>query len=315
MDQDQNASEQSSLVKAVPATFDRGVLLVDETQEGGHNPPQAIQRAFYDSVLLDTDYYTIFIDSPEDFLTKSRAGQYSPVIWVDDDEDTHLLSYSLDNIEWYLGYDADFLLAGWQTIYTITGQRHFYPGSFYYDNLGITYIAQNPQTDFTGATGLNGWPDLEVKNHPIYQNRLPDIDIFTESAQAEVIYTFDSYSSHPFFGDKPVGVALDTYHGKRVVLGFPLYWLTEASAQALVAKVLEYFAEESVLYGDVNGDWSMSILDVTYLINYLYKDGPPPERMNNADVDNSCAINLLDVTYMINYLYKNGPEPLEGCVI
>ncbi|UCD94404.1 MAG: hypothetical protein JSU69_11685, partial [Candidatus Zixiibacteriota bacterium] len=298
----------------IPATFDGGILLVDETQSGGYNPTTQEQTAFFESIFTGQPYTRIQVNEAVDVVSRSLVGQYNPIFWIDDDDTVHVLEESLDTLDWFLDYDTDFLLAGWQTIYAITGQRHFYSGSFYYDNLGITYIAQNPQTDFTGATGLNGWPDLEVRDHPFYMNRLPDIDIFTESAQAEVIYTFDSYSSHPFFADKPVGVALDTYHGKRVVLGFPLYWLTEASAQALITKVFEYFAEESVLYGDINGDWSVSILDVTYLINYLYKEGPPPEDMNNADVDAGCAINLLDATYLINYLYKNGPEPLEGCV-
>ena len=112
-----------------------------------------------------------------------------------------------------------------------------------------------------------------------------------------------------------MGIAYDAFHGKRIVLGFPLYWLTVSSAEALVAKALEYFAEESVLYGDVNGDWSVDILDITFLINFLYKSGPPPPDLNNGDPDGSCVINILDAAYLINYLYKGGAEPVEGCVI
>jgi hypothetical protein len=100
-----------------------------------------------------------------------------------------------------------------------------------------------------------------------------------------------------------------------VVLGFPLFWLTDESAQALIAKVFEYFAEESVCYGDVNGDWAINLLDITFLINYLYKDGPAPPDINNGDPDGSCTINILDVTHLINYLYKGGAAPVEGCVI
>jgi hypothetical protein len=36
--------------------------------------------------------------------------------------------------------------------------------------------------------------------------------------------------------------------------------------------------------------------------------------MNNADPNGSCNVNILDITYLISYLYKNGPEPMEGCV-
>ncbi|UCD94331.1 MAG: hypothetical protein JSU69_11305, partial [Candidatus Zixiibacteriota bacterium] len=61
--------------------------------------------------------------------------------------------------------------------------------------------------------------------------------------------------------------------------------------------------------GDANGDDMVNILDVTYIINYLYKNGPAPEPMDAADADASGSINLLDVTHIINYLYKMGDPP------
>jgi len=66
--------------------------------------------------------------------------------------------------------------------------------------------------------------------------------------------------------------------------------------------------------GDVDNSGTINILDVTYLINYLYKSGPDPDCGTSysgicGDVDNSGTINILDVTYLINYLYKGGPEP------
>jgi hypothetical protein len=63
------------------------------------------------------------------------------------------------------------------------------------------------------------------------------------------------------------------------------------------------------LCGDVNCSESINLLDITYLIQYLYKGGPPPCDEWRADVNGSGGINLLDITYMINYLYKGGPEP------
>lgn len=61
--------------------------------------------------------------------------------------------------------------------------------------------------------------------------------------------------------------------------------------------------------GDVNDDDDINILDITYLINYLYKEGPAPSVPEAADVDNSGEINILDITYIISFLYKEGPEP------
>lgn len=61
--------------------------------------------------------------------------------------------------------------------------------------------------------------------------------------------------------------------------------------------------------GDINHDGSVNLLDITYLISYLYKDGPAPPYFKLADVNANCVINLLDITYLISYLYKGGPAP------
>jgi len=60
---------------------------------------------------------------------------------------------------------------------------------------------------------------------------------------------------------------------------------------------------------DVDYNGIINILDVTFILNYLYKGGLPPEPMASADVNSDGIINLLDVTYIINYLYKAGPAP------
>ena len=62
--------------------------------------------------------------------------------------------------------------------------------------------------------------------------------------------------------------------------------------------------------GDANGDGGVNLLDITFIINYLYKEGAAPEPMEAADADGNLAVNLLDITYLINYLYKDGPDPL-----
>ncbi|PKK83833.1 MAG: hypothetical protein CVT49_06770 [candidate division Zixibacteria bacterium HGW-Zixibacteria-1] len=62
--------------------------------------------------------------------------------------------------------------------------------------------------------------------------------------------------------------------------------------------------------GDANGSATINILDVTFLINYLYKAGPPPDPQESGDANGNGSINLLDVTYLIGYLYKGGPAPM-----
>jgi len=63
--------------------------------------------------------------------------------------------------------------------------------------------------------------------------------------------------------------------------------------------------------GDATGNGSHNILDITHLINYLYKGGlpPTPYPLCSGDANCDCQINILDVTYLINYLYKGGNPP------
>ena len=60
--------------------------------------------------------------------------------------------------------------------------------------------------------------------------------------------------------------------------------------------------------GDVNHDGRIDILDIIFIINYKYKEGPEP-GMYEGDVNCDETINILDIIYLINYKYKDGPAP------
>ena len=61
--------------------------------------------------------------------------------------------------------------------------------------------------------------------------------------------------------------------------------------------------------GDFNGDGSVDIADVVFLINYLYTSGPAPDPLESGDVNCDDEVNIADVIFLINYLFKNGPWP------
>ncbi len=61
--------------------------------------------------------------------------------------------------------------------------------------------------------------------------------------------------------------------------------------------------------GDVNGDETIDLGDVVMLINYLYRDGVPPDPVAAGDVNCDYIVDLGDVVYLINYLFKGGPPP------
>lgn len=70
--------------------------------------------------------------------------------------------------------------------------------------------------------------------------------------------------------------------------------------------------EVPLLRGDVDGDGSVSISDVTTLIDYLLSGNAQAINAENADVDQDGAISISDVTALIDYLLSgNWPEEPE----
>ncbi|MFH0931448.1 MAG: dockerin type I repeat-containing protein [Candidatus Zixiibacteriota bacterium] len=61
--------------------------------------------------------------------------------------------------------------------------------------------------------------------------------------------------------------------------------------------------------GDANGDRIVTVADVIYLINYLFKGGPEPQPVQAGDANCDGKVNVSDVVYLINYLFKGGPPP------
>ncbi len=61
--------------------------------------------------------------------------------------------------------------------------------------------------------------------------------------------------------------------------------------------------------GDVNADGDCNVADLTYYVNYIFKQGIPPVYFGSADVDASGALNVADLTLMVNYIFKGGPDP------
>jgi hypothetical protein len=62
--------------------------------------------------------------------------------------------------------------------------------------------------------------------------------------------------------------------------------------------------------GDVNGDDDINMLDILFLINYLYKGGVAPDPPAAGNVNMHGLVDMLDAIYLVAYLYRGGPEPI-----
>ncbi|MFQ5606601.1 MAG: hypothetical protein ACE5GA_01535 [Candidatus Zixiibacteriota bacterium] len=64
------------------------------------------------------------------------------------------------------------------------------------------------------------------------------------------------------------------------------------------------------LFGDANYSGRINVADVTYLIAYLFANGPPPEPVIEVgDTNCSGLVNVADITFLILRLFSQGPTP------
>jgi len=91
---------------------------------------------------------------------------------------------------------------------------------------------------------------------------------------------------------------------------------TTATITTGVNKARQWFMNHIVggsgyVAGDANNDETVNVADVVYIINYIFKGGPPPEPLAAGDPNCDASIDLADAVYLINYIFRSGPPP--GC--
>ena len=315
VDNDMYESTYSVIVGGYAGTFDGGVLLADETADGPPLPNQAGQVAFFDAIFGGTPYAIELIDSRDEPLDKNSAGQYSSVFWIDDDLSLRFISDNEPTLDWYTDFNAHVFIAGMRTI-TQWVTSPVPTSHLLYREFGVQGHYENSAWDFVGAVGANGWPSVQTDpSSPL--DEMPFIPRFDLRSGAEIIYTYDSFTDDPTFEGQPCGLLYNSAHGKRIVLGFPLSYLTESSARALIQRALSEFGEgPEYTPGDVDGSDQVDVADVVYLVNYMFHLGEPPVVMSAADVDGSCRVDVADLVYFVKYSFFDppGPAPVTCCV-
>jgi hypothetical protein len=64
-------------------------------------------------------------------------------------------------------------------------------------------------------------------------------------------------------------------------------------------------------FGDVNWDSYVNIMDLTYMVDWIFRSSglePQPERIT-GDCNCNGRANVEDLTYLVDYIFRQGPFP------
>jgi hypothetical protein len=93
----------------------------------------------------------------------------------------------------------------------------------------------------------------------------------------------------------------------RADRGYPHQYQRARAVWELMFEIQTTFG--SYQCGDVNGDRLVDVVDIIYLIHYLYKGCLPPNPLQAGDANCDGAVELGDVVYLVNHVLRGGPPP------
>ncbi len=205
---------------------------------------------------------------------------------------------------------------GWDYFYVQVSND----GGFTYANLANDLTTNDDPYGLNlgnGITGFSGgWVYAEFDLSPyVGQQVLFRFAYFTDHYYLEEgVYLDDIENVNVFEGMYLIGLHLtDTFYTfESKPAGEYWYRVKATDAQNQKSRYSNLnltTVYDDRLVGDANGDGSINVADVTFLVDYLFFEGPPPDPEALGDLDCNGAVNIADLTYLVDYLFHEGPPP------
>jgi hypothetical protein len=129
------------------------------------------------------------------------------------------------------------------------------------------------------------------------------------------VYSDSDSSGFPYSDTIDVGMDTTTFTLSELTTGTTYYIAVtcydNSGNESWYSRQIQVTPGGTMLRGDANGDGTIDIADVVYLINYLFTGGPAPDPLWVGDANCDGAVDIADVVYLINYLFAGGDPP--GC--
>jgi hypothetical protein len=221
--------------------------------------------------------------------------------------------YGVDYNQFYVGInggisftDAELNSQGYYSAYNIPGAPFSTFISAFWNDLVIEYLSY-------------GHGDIYIYNSPTQDTTIIEwfrIGNFNSTADTlttfEIILTKSGDIKFQYYSTGTTGLANTALVGVSALLCDANSFVDNGQPPAHLisdGEAVIYDQRLPKMAGDCNNSGAVNALDITYLINYLYKGSAAPIPPQAGDCNCSGAINALDITYLINYLYKGSSQP------
>jgi hypothetical protein len=331
-------SELSNLAPGMVMAFDGGPLILDQTlaDESGLTDKDSV-RSFWQRALPGGVYRNE--DRALPATMKLQDFNHHPMTIV-------VSSGNFSETAAIHELLRDYCLAGGAILFVgrdlfnlddlACGYRHFGPGDFAFDYLGVTDIFY-PATMLSHPTQLNAEFIAALACHPDFPDLAADPNktawgipeqlqpvgpaipfvgwLAGDPDRTRCIYTYESlFSDVSPSQAHDVGLLYNDGKRRAGVFNFPLSMMEEPAAIEALQAMLGLLGEPfPPVPGDFDGNGQVNILDAVKLITWVFRNGPPPADVRAADVNGDCAINLIDVVRLIDYIFRGGLPPVAGC--
>ena len=168
------------------------------------------------------------------------------------------------------------------------------------------------------------WPDpgyLDFVGEPVdtpYGMHILRNDAFIypeDGFRNDSLYKYMSMTGYSIYGNgEPADYSILTSGAFIPEHSYPDYDTFEISYALVLSDEYEIVnlntVVDGIICGNLNGDGELNVSDVVYLVNYVWRSGPPPTWPYIAEINNDGILDAVDMVYLVNYLFKSGPPPM-----
>ena len=179
---------------------------------------------------------------------------------------------------------------------------------------------ENENYDLTLAYATNDFPIVEILLGEMHGTQdIENLDLNSLTSNSGVVTSSVTLlSNHPSFEGTvfQVNFAGETFwrtYGNLWGETSELFTLEGTFSDGQSFSTVGLILLDGFLSGDANLDGKVNVLDLTFLVDYIFRGGSEPIVPETADMDRSCdpLPNINDLTWIVGYIFRGTFAPMR----